>query len=200
MSPKRKLMDNMPRGPECRVSVGTGSFSPCESSNDRRVHSASHPGALPQHDPALHDPAQGGGLTIIDYVLQAKTECKKTRGKKLGSAFWLGVRNLFADADFVTPDLQVNDMNQVVSEALVKALDQARTANCTYEEVAGSFPQLAADCRSCQPEGVRRHREACTQLQGERQPGPTQGLKPIPCPSIKQIELTTQVSLTLQVL
>ena len=98
------------------------------------------------------------GLTIIDYVLQAKAECKNIKGEKLGSAFWMGVRNLYS-ADLVAPDLQVKDMDQVVSETLVKALDQARAANCTKRSQAAfiSWLQTAEAVNQKGFVGIARH-------------------------------------------
>ena len=152
-------MDNMPDDP----SVGFVSAQAVSRHVNRRSIDECTVRAIQEHSPNMTQlymtQHKVEGLTIIDYVLQAKTECKKIKGKKLGSAFWLGVRNLYADAGAVTPDLRVNDMNQVVSEALVKALDQARTANCTKRSQAAFLSWLQAAEAVNQKEfvGIARH-------------------------------------------
>ena len=131
MSPKRKLMDNMPEDPSV-VALAAQAVS---RHVNRRTIDGITVRAIQEHFPSMTQlymtQHKVNGLTIVEYVLQAKTECKKTKGKKLGSAFWLEVRNLYADVGLVFPDLQVKDPSQPLSETLVKAIDQARTANCT---------------------------------------------------------------------
>ena len=132
-------------------------------------------------------------------VLQAKTECKSIKGKKLGSAFWMGVRNLHADADLVTPDLQVKDMGQVVSETLVKALDQARTANCTKRSQAAfiSWLQTAEAVNQKEFVGIAKHALTLKVNSNQAQP---RALNQYHTQSNKQTELTTQVYLILPAL
>ena len=159
MSPKRKLMDSMPDDP----TVAAQAAQSVSRHVNRRSIDEVTVRAIHDHFPMMTQlymtQHKVDGLTIIDYVLNAKTECNKIKGKKLGSAFWMGVRNLYADADLVTPDLQVKDMGQVVSETLVKALDQARTANCTKRSQAAfiSWLQTAEAVNQKEFVGIARH-------------------------------------------
>ena len=147
------------RGPGCRRS---GAQAVSRHVNRRSVDGATVR-AIQEHFPMMTQlymtQHKVNGLTIIDYVLQAKTECKGIKGKKLGSAFWMGVRNLYADADLVTPDLQVKDMGQVASETFAEALDQARTANCAKRSQAAFISWLQAAEAVNQKEfvGIARH-------------------------------------------
>ena len=159
MSPKRKLMDNMPEDPSV-VALAAQAMS--RHVNRRSIDEVTTR-AIQEHFPNMTQlymtQHKVEGLTIIEYVLQAKADCKKTKGKKLGSAFWLQVRNLYADVDLVAPDLQVNDPNQPLSETLVKAIDQARTANCTKRSQAAflSWLQTAEAVNQREFVGIAKH-------------------------------------------
>ena len=196
---KRKLMDSMPEDPGV-VAMATQAVS--RHVNRRSVDEATVR-AIQEHFPMMTQlymtQHKVNGLTIIDYVLQAKTECKSIKGKKLGSAFWMGVPNLYADADLVTPDLQVKDMGQVVSETLVKALDQARTANCTKRSQAAfiSWLQTAGAVNQKEFVGIAGHALTLKVNSNRAQP---RALNQYHTQPKKQIELTTQVYLILPVL
>jgi hypothetical protein len=99
------------------------------------------------------------GSTIEERVLAVRMEAKKSKGKKLGSQFWADLRAQYHDAGTSTPDLKVKDANLEVSESLVKAITQARTANCTKRSQAAllSWLQTAESVNQKEFVGIARH-------------------------------------------
>jgi len=156
---KRKLIDSMPGDPN---STAVHAQAVSRHVNRRSLDEIAKR-AVHEHFPTMTElymtQHKVDGLTIIDKVLQAKVECAKVKGKKLGSAFWLEMRNLYSDAEAAIPALQVKDPNQVVSETLVKATDQARTANCTKRSQAAFLGWLQTTESVNQKEfvGIARH-------------------------------------------
>jgi len=156
---KRKLMDNMPSDPH---SVAVQAQAVSRHAN-RRSMDESAKRAIQEHFPTMTElymtQHKVEGLTILEEVMLSKAECNKVKGKKLGSAFWLEMRNLYSDVEVATPGFTVKDPTQVVAEALVKAIDQARTANCTKRSQSAllSWLQTAESCNQKEFVGIARH-------------------------------------------
>lgn len=155
---KRKLLDDMPAD----VATSSATASAVSRHANRRSLDEATKRAIQEHFPSMSElymtQHKVDGATIVDRVTAAKVQAKKTKGK-LGSAFWRDLRAQYHDAGTTTPDLKVKDINQEVSETLVKAITQARTANCTKRSQAAliSWLQTAESVNQKEFVGIARH-------------------------------------------
>jgi hypothetical protein len=65
---------------------------------------------------------------MIERVKEAK-KAAKTDNSRLGAHFWMQLRSLYTISDSGAGSLQVLDKDELVPPELIKALEQAGTAN-----------------------------------------------------------------------
>lgn len=66
------------------------------------------------------------GLTMLERVKAAK---KASKSARLGTHFWMELRSMYTITDMSLGALQVKDKDELVPPELIKALEQASTAN-----------------------------------------------------------------------
>lgn len=66
------------------------------------------------------------GMTMLERVKAAKKDAKCNR---LGAHFWMEMRNMYTITDLSLGALGVKDKDELVPPELIKALEQASTAN-----------------------------------------------------------------------
>jgi len=169
---KRKLLDSMPS--ECSASSSVAATASRRA--NRRSDEESTKRSILEHFPHMTElymtQHKVDGQSIVERVTQARFDNKKHKGKKLGSAFWLEMRQRYHDADHGIKELQVKDPDQVVSETLLKAIKQARTANCTKRSQAAllSWLQTAETVNQKEFVGIARHAMALRVNSNQAQP------------------------------